>query len=608
MGSTMEQDRWNLKDLYQSDESWNHDFDKLDENAAVLATYRGSVGNAASLLKYLRLRDETWAMIDKLLLYAELSGDEDISSSKRASMRGTAENKAAAVKASQAFFVPELLDLPDGRIDQMYGEEPELELYRTFLGEIMLDKPHTLDSGCEALLSGVSECLAAPERACHVLKNADMSFDPIIGEDGSETAVSESSYFSLSSSADRRVRKDAFSSLFSGYRRYSNTIFNLLISSVRAHAFQADAKKYDSVLQSCLRVNNIPESVYRTCVGSVNSHTDMLHRYIGLKKKILGLDEMHLYDLKAPLDFGTGSGKYIEFQDGLDMIKEALAPLGSDYTDALQMMSDKRHIDRYPRDGKASGAYSTKNCNTMPYILTSYNGRHYDVLTLAHELGHSLHSWYSFSNQPYIYSDYSGFCAEIASTTNEVIMGKYLIDKSDNISDKLRIIDLEISEIMSSVYRQVFFSEFELFLHGEVENGRTPTIEDLCDLWHSLNEKYYGPDIVSDRENDYEWARIPYFFWDYYVYTYATGYVAASSFAKMVLDGGAPAAERYKGFLKSGSCDTPINILKKAGVDMTSEKPYDDMYALLEELTDSLEKGFSELNSGADNKNNKKRN
>lgn len=582
-----QQDKWNISLMYETLEDWEKDFSLLKEKALLLPGFSGQLADAEKLLAFFRLDEELSLITEKLYIYAKMRCDEDTANTTFIALKNKMGSFLAELDALGSFFVPEILSYPEGTIEKTIEKLPELQLYSFRLQKILKLKPHTLDAKSEKLLASVSDCLSTSGNVFELLSYADMTFPTIKNEEGQEVEFSENDYSVYLISKNREVRQQAFKALYTTYGKFKNTYAALLISSVKNDVFDAKTRNYASTLESALKPNDIPTEVYKKAIETINANLPALHRYVNIKKRLLGLDEIHMYDLYAPvIDVPV---EHIEFNDAVETIKSGLKPLGEEYLGDFEAGIKNGWVDRYPNKGKASGAYSISGYKTLPYILINYNNRLKDVLTLAHEMGHSLHSFYSNRTQPYIYHSYTLFCAEVASTTNEALLIHHLIKTEKDKNKRLYLINSQLEQIRTTVYRQLMFAEFELFTHESTEAGTPLTANELCSFWHELNVKYFGSEIIVDSEIDMEWARIPHFYRDYYVYQYATGYAAANSFARMILNGEENAVEKYKGFLKSGGSDYPIAILAKAGVDMLSSKPLEDTITLFNDLLDMLE-------------------
>ncbi|WP_163194128.1 oligoendopeptidase F [Clostridium thermarum] len=582
-----EKDKWDIGKIYASVELWEEDFKKLKNEAVQLKEYIGKLSDPNKLLEYLKLSEKISRAADKLFIYAHLKYDEDTTNTIYQGLKDKIDTYLSELKSYEAFFVPEILSLPDGTIESALDQNPDLKLYEFMLKDILKAKPHILSKAEEELLASVSDCLEAPHNIYSMLTNADMTFPVIKDEDGYEIELTEVNYGKFIRSRDRRVREEAFKALFGTYEKYKNTLSASLTSSLKNFIFNSKIRKYSSALESSLKPNDIPLEVYNNAIETMNKNLSALHRYVSIKKRLLGLDEIHMYDLYVPLV--EIEKQHIEFDDAVAMVKEGLKPLGSEYLSIFDEGINSGWIDKYENKGKRGGAYSWGSYDTMPYVLLNYNYELNDVSTLAHEMGHSIHSYYSRKTQPFIYADYTLFCAEVASTTNEALLINHLIKNEQDEKKRFYLINQELEQIRTTVFRQLMFAEFEKITHESIEAGNPLTSEDFCRIWHDLNVKYFGPEMVVDKEIDMEWSRIPHFYSDFYVYQYATGYAAASSFARAILQEGESAVTRYTEFLKAGGSDYPINILKKAGVDMTTPKPLEDTVRRFEELLDMME-------------------
>lgn len=581
------EDKWDVKKIYEDDEAWEKEFQLLKEKAVDITKFYGKLSEANMLYDYLKMEEYLSRIASKLAVYAHLRSDEDATNQFYLSMKNKINTYLAELEAMSSYFIPEILSYPQDTIEKQIEQLPKLAPYRFYLEQILKRKEHILDENSEKLLASVSDCLSASSQVFGLLTNADMTFPTIKNEEGNSVELVESEYLNYITSKNREVRKDAFKALFQTYGKYRNTLATLLTSSVKNYVFEAKIRNYNSALESSLEPDNIPVEVYKKSLETIHLNLSSLHRYVRIKKKQLKLSEIHMYDLYAPII--DVPKVHIEFEQGISLMYEGLKPLGEEYQAILREGVQSGWIDKYPNKGKRSGAYSSGCYDTMPYVLLNYTYGLEDVSTLVHEMGHSVHSYYTRKNQPYIYGDYTLFCAEVASITNEVLLMHYLVEKETDREKKRYLINLQLEKIRTTVFRQLMFAEFELYTHEQIEKGNSLTADDLCKYWHTLNKQYFGPEMIVDEEIDMEWARIPHFYRDFYVYQYATGYAAANSFAKMILDQEDKAIEKYIGFLKSGSSDYPINILKKAGVDMTTGKALNDTIQIFNELLDLLE-------------------
>ncbi|MDY2630287.1 MULTISPECIES: oligoendopeptidase F [unclassified Clostridium] len=581
-------DKWKLEEIFASDEEWENAFKELKEEAPSLKEFEGKLNNKENIKEFLDKYVDLGIKAETIYIYAHLKCDEDTSNSKYQAMMNKVDAYMAEYASYTAYFVPEILSQEESLIRDIINNNEELKTYKFMFEDILKEKPHILSKSEEELLASVSDCLDAPSSIHNMLTNADMRFGDIIDEDGEKVELTEGNYSSFIKSKDRKVRKEAFETLFGKYKNLENTFATTLSSSIKNFNFAAKIRKYNSALEASLKPNDIPLEVYKNAVNTIDANLKSLHRYVSLKKKLLGLDEMHMYDLYVPVI--EIPKEHIEFNKAVDMVVEGLKPLGNEYLDIFKSGVQNGWIDIYQNKGKRGGAYSWGGYKTMPYVLLNYNYELHDVSTLAHEMGHSIHSYYSRKEQPYIYAGYTLFCAEVASTTNEALLIHHLINKEEDKNKKLYLINQELEQIRTTVFRQLMFAEFELYTHESLEKGIPLTAEDYNKAWHDLNVKYFGPDMVVDNEIDIEWARIPHFYSDFYVYQYATGYAAASAFAKAILEGKGEAVPKYINFLKSGGSDYPIEILKNAGVDMTTSKPLEATIERFNELLDMLDK------------------
>ncbi|OOM16311.1 oligoendopeptidase F [Clostridium saccharobutylicum] len=580
--------KWNVDKVFKNIEEWEKDFQVLKSEAVTLKDYSGKLTNGEKILEYLKLNEKISRKAEKLYIYAHLKSDEDTSNATYQGLMSKVDIYMAELASYTAFFVPEILNLEEEFIKKEIERIDELKQYKFSFEDILKEKPHVLSKDMEELLAAASDCLDAPSAIHNILTNADMTFGMINDEDGNEIELTEGNYSSFIRSKNRGVRKAAFEKLFGEYSKLENTLATSLSCSIKSFNFSSKVRKYNSALEASLKPNNIPLDVYKNAIKVMNNNLSSLHRYITIKKKLLGLDEIHMYDLYVPVI--EVPKEKVEFNDGIKVVLDALKPLGEEYLNIFKSGINDGWIDIYENKGKRGGAYSWGGYDTMPYVLLNYNNQLEDVSTLAHEMGHSIHSYYSRKEQPYHYAGYTLFCAEVASTTNESLLIHYLIDKETDEKKKLHLINQELEQIRTTVFRQLMFAEFELYTHETLEKGIPLTAEDYNKVWHDLNVKYFGEEIIIDKEIDVEWSRIPHFYSDFYVYQYATGYAAASAFAKSILEGKENAVEKYKGFLKAGGSDYPINILKNAGVDMTTDEPIEATLRRFNELLDMIDR------------------
>lgn len=587
-GEVPDKYKWNVAKMYSSDELWEEDFKKLQGLVPMLDQYKGQLNISSSLLEYLNKYIEASNLFEDLAVYAHLRSDEDTANSKYQVMQDKISTYGAEFSAITSFFLPEVLKMDTAEINKLISEEQGLKLYEFFLEQIMEKKPHVLSEAEEKILASVSDCLSAPRNMFNMLTNADMTFPVIKDEDGNEVELTEGNYAVFIRSKNREVRKAAFEALFGTYEKFKNTVATSYTASHKNFIFKAKTRKYNSAVESSLKPDKIPVEVYHNVVNTINNNLSSLHRYVDLKKRLLGLEEIHMYDLYVSVIDAAEFN--VEYEEGVKLCEEALNPLGKEYLKIFREGIEEGWIDVYENKGKRGGAYSSGSYNSMPYVLLNYKNQINDVSTLAHEMGHSIHSYYSRKYQPYIYADYVLFCAEVASTTNECLLMDYLIKNEKDKDRRLFLINQQLEGIRTTVFRQTMFAEFELITHEKMEKGESLSSEELCKTYHELNEKYFGKSMIVDKGIDMEWSRIPHFYRDFYVYQYVTGFAAANSFSQIILNGTEEDVERYKGFLKAGGSDYPINILKNAGVDMTTPKPLEDTIRRFDELLDMLER------------------
>lgn len=583
-----EEFKWKVEKIYANIDEWEKDFEELKSEAIKLKDYSGKLTTGEIILEYFKVNEKISRKAENLYVYAHLKSDEDTSNSIYQSLMSKIDIYMAEFASYTAFFVPEILSLEDKFIKAEISRIEELKGFEFLINDILKEKPHILSKEMEELLAAASDCLDAPAAIHNILTNADMTFGRIKNEEGNDIELTEGNYSSFIKSKNKTVRKEAFQKLFGEYDKLKNTLATSLTASIKTFNFSGRVRKYNSALEASLNPNNIPVEVYKNAVKVINDNLASLHRYIKIKKKLLGLNEIHMYDLYVPVI--ELPKEKIEFNAGVDIVLEALKPLGAEYLDIFKSGIKDGWIDIYENKGKKGGAYSWGAYDTLPYVLLNYNNELNDVSTLAHEMGHSIHSYYSRKEQPYYYANYTLFCAEVASTTNESLLIHYLIEKETDEKKKLYLINQELEQIRTTVFRQLMFAEFELYTHETLEKGIPLTAEDYNKAWHDLNVKYFGSEMIVDKEIDVEWSRIPHFYSDFYVYQYATGYAAASAFSKAILEGKENAVEKYKGFLKAGGSDYPINILKNAGVDMTTNEPIEATIKRFNELLDMIDK------------------
>lgn len=583
---------WALEDVYANNDVWKADLEKARALPAQLAAYKGHLGDSAQkLLEFLQLSDGISVLFDSLYGYAQRRSDEDTANSLYQGMTSQAMSAMVAVDAASSFETPELLAIPDDKLEQFYQEEPALETYRLALTRIRSKRAHILSDAEEKLLAAAGEMSQAPDSVYSVFADADLKFPSATDKDGNSHPVTHGTYIPLMHSADRVLRKSAFASLYSVYGQFRNTAAALLSAQVKQLKFYADARKYDSTLQASLDGNYVPTEVYTNLISAVHENMAPMYRYVDLRRKLLGVDELHMYDLYTPIVSDVDVN--IPYEEAKQTVYDALACMGDDYRAILKEGFDNRWIDVYENVGKCSGAYSA-GLRKHPYVLLNYSGTLDSMFTLAHEMGHAIHSYLSNKHQPIAYSNYSIFVAEVASTCNEALLMQHLLKTTKDKKRRAYLINYFLEQFRTTLYRQTMFAEFELEINRRNERGESLTAESLNALYHELNHQYFGDDIVIDKEIDLEWARIPHFYYDYYVYQYATGYSAAIALSRRILKEGAPAVKDYIHFLSGGCSTDPISLLRGAGVDMASTAPIHDALQLFDELITEMEQLMEE--------------
>ncbi|GAX91234.1 oligoendopeptidase F [Effusibacillus lacus] len=580
--------KWKLEDLYASTEEWERDFEEIRNLVVKIRGFEGKVGESAhNLLDCLKTQDQLSEKMGRLYAFARMRRDEDNTNAVYQALTDRAATLSVQASSATAFIIPEILDIPAETLEQYMQQESGLALYRFALQEILRTKEHILSPAEEQLLAETGELAHAPGTIFGMLNNADIKFPFIVDENGQEVELTKGSYIQFLESKDRRVRKDAFEALYATYSKQKNTLAAILHASIKKDAFYARVRKYESARHAALDSDNIPIEVYDNLIQAVHEYLPEMYRYVRLRKKLLGVEDLHMYDLFAPIV------KDVEFkipyEKAKDMVAKGLAPLGEEYGRILQEGFTAGWIDVFENEGKTSGAYSWGPYGAHPFVLMNWQDNMNNMFTLAHEMGHAIHSYYTNTTQPYTYSDYTIFVAEVASTCNEALVLHHLLETTTDPRERMYLINHQLEAFRGTVFRQTMFAEFEKITHEKVEAGEPLTPELLCEVYRELNLKYYGPDMVVDEQIDMEWARVPHFYNAFYVYKYATGFSAATALSQQILKEGKPAVERYINFLKSGSSDSSINLLKNAGVDMTSPKPVRDALEVFKKLLDEME-------------------
>jgi oligoendopeptidase F len=583
------EDTWKLEDIFASDDAWEKEFEEVKALIPKMEKFKGKLGESAqTLYDALQEQDELTMRVSKLYTYAHMRYDQDTTNSFYQGLNDRIKTLYTQIASALSYVTPEILSIEESKIKHYMAEHKELKLYAHALDEITRERPHILSESEEALLAQASEVLGSSSNTFGMLNNADLEFPSIKDENGEEVEITHGRYIRFLESSDRRVREEAFKAVYETYGKFKNTFASTLSGTVKKDNFSARVRHYNSARHSALSTNNIPEEVYDNLVKTVNDNLHLLHRYIDLRKKVLGIEELHMYDLYTPLVKDVKME--VTYEEAKDYILKGLKPLGEDYLNVLKEGFENRWVDVHENKGKRSGAYSSGTYGTNPYILMNWQDNVNNLFTLAHEFGHSVHSYYTRKTQPYPYGDYSIFVAEVASTCNEALLNDYLLKTIDDEKQRLYLLNHYLEGFRGTVFRQTMFAEFEHDVHVRAQNGEPLTPELLTKLYYDLNKKYFGDNLVIDEEIGLEWARIPHFYYNYYVYQYATGFSAAAALSKQILEEGNAAVERYVGFLKSGSSDYPIEVLKKAGVDMTTSQPIEEALAVFEEKLTEMER------------------
>lgn len=582
--------RWNIEAMISDESVIDEELEHIRDSAeSFMKKYSGRMGESAdTLLSAFKDRDDIWRRLEKIYVYARMRRDEDNAESRYQAMSDKCNAVIAAVSASMAFFTPELISVSEDDIRSYMDSEEGLDVYRFAIEDALRQKAHVLSESEENLLAKMSEITGATGDIFTMLNNADMKFAPIKDEDGSEVQLTHGSYIKFMESRERDVRKAAYDSMYASYKDLINTISTAYSYNTRTDTVTARLRKYPSARAAALSGDNIPAEVYDNLVKTVNDNLPSMHRYVKLRKKLLGVDRLYMYDMYAPLI--EVPDRVVHYEEALDMMRDALSPLGEEYVSRMNKGLSQGWVDVYENEGKTSGAYSFGCYDSYPYILLNYTDTLQDVFTIVHEMGHSMHSGYTRETQPYIYGSHSIFTAEVASTVNESLLMAHLLENEDDPQMRKYLINMHLEAFRTTLFRQTMFAEFEDMTHSAVEEGKVLTAKWMCDEYGALNSRYYGPAVENDDTIKYEWARIPHFYNAFYVYKYATGYSAATAISQNILSEGRPAAERYIEFLRTGESDYPIELLKKAGVDMSSPAPVEKAMEKFNALLDEFER------------------
>ena len=580
---------WDLESIYPTDDSWEDSFKKIEQGLPELEALKGTLAqNGSTLLKVLHARDELYEELETLFVYASMRKDEDTTNSVYLGMFDRAMQLYVRASTVISYIEPEILALPQTTLDTYVQETAGLGLYRQQLDDINRNRPHVRSTEVEAVLAAAGEISEVPDSIFSMIDNADLKLPYIHNEQGEEVPLTKGNYLVYIHSTDRNVRKEAFEGMHGTFLKQRNTIAATLGGQVKGSLFFTRQRGFGSNRERALSRYNIPVSVYENLVETVSEHIHLLNRYMKLRKRLLQLDELHMYDLYVPIVKETADE--ISYQEACETVASALAPLGQNYTSILRQAFKDRWIDVYETPGKRGGAYSGGGYKTHPFILLNFQNKRDSMYTLAHELGHSMHSYFTRNHQPFQYGDYTIFVAEVASTLNEGLLTEYLLRNTDEPEVRFTILNHSLEGLRGTLFRQTMFAEYEQQIHSQAEQGQPLTADSLSAMYRSLNEKYYGGEAVIDELIDIEWARIPHFYYNFYVYQYATGISAASALVQQILQEGQPAVQRYLTFLSSGSSDYSIELLQKAGVDMTSSEPVRQALQLFDSHLTQMEK------------------
>jgi oligoendopeptidase F len=583
------EDTWELETIYPTNDAWEADFQRVSAMQPSLSEHQGHMGDSAQrLLETLKQRDEAGDILGRLFVYAYMRLHQDSTDNTYQAMADRVTTLANDINAATAYQTPEILAIPQEQLDAFLQDEPGLQVYRHALDEITRERPHILSAEMEALLAQAAEVGNAPERIYEMFSTADLKLPSVRDADGVEVQLTQGNFVSrFLEGRNRDVRRTAFEAMFGAYQSYRNTMAALLGAQVKRNIFFARARKYESALHAAIDPSNIPVSVYENLIATVNHNLPVLHRYLRLRKKLLGLDDLHMYDLYVPM---VPEVEYaVSYTEAQGQVAKALAPLGEAYVAIVQRGLSSRWVDVYENEGKRSGAYSWGSYGTNPFMLLNYQNTLDSMFTLAHEMGHSMHSYFTWQSQPYPYSSYTLFVAEVASTLNEALLTHSLLETTTDRALRMYIINHALETFRTTLYRQTLFAEFERDIHAKAEAGEALTPETLGGIFKRINDTYYGPVVNVDDLIANEWARIPHFYSSFYVYQYATGISASSALAHQILTEGKPAVDRYLRFLRSGSSDYSINLLRDAGVDLSSPRPIQEALDSFGRYLDDLE-------------------
>ena len=589
--SIEEKYKWNIDEMYQSSQAMEADIQSVKNLIEELKSYKGKLGESKeNLYNVLKKSEEASRKLQNLYVYTNMKKHEDTRINENQGKATKIEMLATDLSMATSYMVPEIIAMDDNKLQEFLKDE-NLKFYKKHIDDILRVKPHTLSEKEEEILAAASELSGVPENVYEIFSFADLKFPEIKGEDGELIRITHGNYSTLLKSKNERVRKDAFEALYSTYEEYKNTFASTLYGGIKSEIFYAKMRNYKSALEGSLFQDDISVDVYNNLIAAVDENLDTLNKYIDIRKKYLNIDEMHMYDLYVPIT--SNFDMKITYEEAKEIILKALKPLGEEYLSIVQKAFDERWIDVYENEGKQGGAYSWGSYDSAPYILMSYKDDLNSLFTLIHELGHSMHSYYSRNNQEYLYSSYKIFVAEVASTLNELLLVNYLLENSNSKEERIYLLNYYLEQFRTTVYRQTMFAEFEKITHETVESGKPLTADEFNKIYYDLNKKYYGKSCIVDKQIELEWARIPHFYSNFYVYKYSTGFCAASALSQGILEDGKSAVDKYINFLKSGGSEYPLEQLRAAGVDMEKKEAVEDALKIFAELVDKLDEEYS---------------
>lgn len=588
---TEEKFKWAINDIYKDDECWRSDYDKVREAISEISSYKGRLASSSEVLcSYFKLNDRVSILLDSLINYAHRKRDEDNRNPIYQEMCGQLSALISELSDAGSFEVPEILSINEETLNEFYSENSDLTVYRLYINRLNKRKTHTLSEAEERIMALAGQMQEAPDTIYSVFSDAELKFEDAVDAEGNRHQVTHGTYIPLVQSSDRVLRESAFRSMYGTYGNFKNTIAAMLTAQTKQAAFNAKARHYESSLHASLDRTDVPVSVYHNLIDAVHGNMEYMYKYVRLRKKLMGLEELHMYDLYTPIV--QDCDMKVSFEEAKKNVYEALKPMGEEYLGILKEGFENHWIDVYENTGKTSGAYSA-GAKVHPYVLLNHKDTLNCEFTLAHEMGHAIHSYYSNRTQPVIYSDYVIFVAEVASTCNEALLMEYLLKNTDDRKQKAYLINYFLEQFRTTLYRQTMFAEFELKINQMTERGEGLTADNISALYYDLNKLYFGDDMSVDDDIRLEWARIPHFYYDYYVYQYATGYSAAIALSRKILKEGKPAVDNYIKFLSGGCSASPIELLKTAGVDMSSPEPINSALEIFNELIDELDKLLS---------------